>query len=218
MANQEQDLPEFSSLTFDGLTRSGEPLGDLRLTDGAFESPTKSGRRRLTESKTLVQTNETKDQEKPHRLDITEDYIGIPGQFYIRTACLAGCLTYRHTFLFDNRGHHFEIKEDVQSLVQKYIPGGHMPGPLGSVWSMKWVRSVEMLTRNKFLTIKIHTKVKTWQLNLKAHGVAFKHSVTYRTKRVKRPIGEKMLSGRRLDVMVTTDDDTDPDDPAVSVF
>jgi hypothetical protein len=29
------------------LTRSSEPVGDLRLTDGAFESPTPSGRRRL---------------------------------------------------------------------------------------------------------------------------------------------------------------------------
>ncbi len=228
MANQEQDLPELLGLTLDGLTRSSEPVGDLRLTDGAFLMESNDGRRRLTESETLESMSskqvQTKDQlnepkVKPHKLDITNDYIGIPGQFYIRIASFAGCLTYReHTFLFDNRGHHFEVEGEVQPMVQEYIPEGHIPGPLGSVWSMKWVRSVEKLTRKKFVVIKVHTSVRTWQLRFKAHGAAFKKSVTYRTKRVKRPIGDKMASGRRLDVMVTTDDDTDLDDPAVSVF
>jgi len=154
-------------------------------------------------------------------LDITEDYIGVPGQFYIQKELVAGCVEHReHTVVVDNCGARFEIVGRHLETIRPHIQCEKlMPGPLGSIWSMRYVRSAEMLKGRRFIKLTMRTNRKNdWVVRLKLTSTPYKRSVMYRTRKVWKQVGFKLPGGRRMEKEVSTEEDTDEDDPNCSVF
>lgn len=158
--------------------------------------------------------------EPPSGLCVFADYICIPGQVYLQISILAGCVQYRgRTIIVSKRGRTFELVGKYLAVIEPLIAGDKMPGPLDSVWSAKMVESTEIIHRRRFSLITIRLRSgRRWELYLKPFGARFVKSITYRTKKVLKPVGPLLSHGRRLDKEVETEDETDADDPNCPVF